>query len=53
MALGIISVSTALFEPYEPMVDGVSMTDKEHMTLPQSLAEWHACLMLPEGVLLA
>lgn len=47
MAQGIISVSTALFEPYELMVDGVSMTDKIHMALPQSLAEWRALLMLP------
>jgi hypothetical protein len=48
MGQGIISVSEALFEPHEPMVDGISMTDKEHIVLPQTLAEWHALLMLPE-----
>jgi hypothetical protein len=48
MGQGIIPVSTALFEPHEPMVDGMSMTDKEHIALPQTLAEWHALLMLPE-----
>ena len=48
MGQGIISISTALFEPYEPTVDGVSTTDKEHVALPQTLAEWHTFLLLPE-----
>lgn len=50
MGQGIISVSRTLFEPYEPMVDGMSTTEKDYIppALPQTLAEWHSFLLLPD-----
>lgn len=51
MGRGIITVSQALFERQEIKdQDGnVIAESDEPIKQPQSLAEWHALLMLPEG----
>lgn len=47
MGRGIIHVSQALFEKQELPYNG-AVNDDEPTKLPETLAEWHALLMLPE-----
>lgn len=49
MGKGIIHINKSLFEEKEPPKGFTRLEDMEWPKLPQTTAEWHSFLMLPES----